>query len=775
MSAMLFVVMLCAAMTTTAAAQVADPPRVSYSGRFVSDVLDEARANGVAIAYSSRLVPPELTVAAEPTAIEDLAILREILDAHALALQLDAGVYIVVRSTESSGKPAELSSSATVEPPTIENITVSASRYEISRDASGSKYLIDQRTIQGMPDVGEDPIRITHRLPGAAASGVSAQAHFRGGDLGEVGIVLNGQRLFDPFHVRDYQNIFSTIDARAIRGVEVYTGGFPVRFGDLMSGVVLMESLDPEKSRHTEIGISVFNTSFLIAANNEDKRWLFSARRGNLDLVIDPKFGEPSYYDVFSQFQFDVTPDMTISVNGLYADDLITIVLETDPDERESASSRTRNAQFWVQLDNRWSEQLSSSTSASYVAYSNRRIGALRDEEKMVADVDDIRDVDQFGVRQDWRYRRSDTHLLQWGFDFTSSRARYDYTGQAEYFGLQALYQNAPADLSRDLSAAPSGASYSLYFSDRRKLSSKTTLEWGLRWDDQTYTNLSSDSQLSPRVSLLHSLGDKTEMRLSWGRYYQSQGIQELQIEDGIDQFWPAQRADHLIAGLIHNFDKQLSVRVELFHKDMRNVRPRFENLYDPLGLIPEFQPDRIRLNADSATSSGVELSLEGQRDAWSWWGSYTLSRAVDSIGGNDEARSWDQRHAVQGGIRWSNDVWDVALAAAAHTGWPATNLRLEQDGTDANGELIYVAIPGPRNALRHSAFASVDFRLSRSFDVPRGSLLAFFEVSNVFNRRNVCCTDWDIAEDAGGTPELDNSLDYWLPLLPAVGILWEF
>ena len=49
-------------------------------------------------------------------------------------------------------------------------------------------------------------------------------------------------RLFDPFHVRDYQNIFSAIDSRAIDGVEVYTGGFPVRFGDRMSGVVLMES-----------------------------------------------------------------------------------------------------------------------------------------------------------------------------------------------------------------------------------------------------------------------------------------------------------------------------------------------------------------------------------------------------------------------------------------------------------------------------------------------------------------------------------------------------
>ena len=93
----------------------------------------------------------------------------------------------------------------------------------------------------------------------------------------------------------------------------------------------------------------------------------------------------------------------------------------------------------------------------------------------------------------------------------------------------------------------------------------------------------------------------------------------------------------------------------------------------------------------------------------------------------------------------------------------------------DPDGESIYAAIPGPRNAEQLATFASIDVRLSRRFDVPRGRLLAFVEVSNVLNRRNVCCVDWDLDEDADGNPFLENSLDYWMPLLPAIGILWEF
>ena len=738
-------------------------------------VLDEIRATGVAIAYSSRLVPSSLTVGAEPPAGDPLAIVEAILAPHSLMLQLESGVYLVVRMPADAAAEAGTPAAERPATPEIENITVSASRYEISRDVSSSNFQIDQRTIQNMPDVGEDPVRITHRLPGAAASGASARAHFRGGEQSEVGIVLNGHHLFDPFHVRDYQSIFSTIDSRAIEGVEVYTGGFPVRFGDNMSGVVLMESLDSEKPRHTEIGVSVFNTSLLFASRKNDTRWLFSARRGNLDLVIDPKFGEPSYYDVFSQFQVDITPDVTLSVNGLYADDLVTVILESEPTEREAASSRTRNAQIWIQLENRWSDRLSSSTSLSYISYANRRFGELNDMEKYVSSVRDIRDTEQFGLQQDWTYTASDTHLMQWGIKFANGDAHYDYVGQAEYFLLQALYEDLENPLTRALSASPSGGSYALYFADRRKLSSKTVLEWGFRWDDQTYTDIPSDSQLSPRISLLRSWGERTEMRLSWGRYYQSQGIHELQIEDGVDIFWPAQSADHYIAGVKHNVTNNVSLRVEAFYKDLKNVRPRFENLYDPLGLIPELQSDRVRLDPTGASSWGVEISLNGENGPWSWWGSYTLSEATDHIDGIDVLRSWDQRHAVQGGLSWSNHGWDLAIAAGAHTGWPTTDLALEQDGTDVNGDPIYIAVPGPRNTLRHGTFASLDFRLSRRFNVPRGSLMAFVEISNVTNRQNTCCIDWDVEIDENGVPVLDSSLDYWLPMLPAIGFLWEF
>lgn len=758
-------------MVTTSATLAEDGRAVSYAGRTLVEVIDDFRAQGLPFVYSTNVLQKDWYVAFEPEPGNPLDIVRQILKPHGLVVRSDAGAYVIVRETVDGGDEAVNDVAQTrVQWPDIENVIVAASRYEISRDISPSSFQIDQRSIQNMPDIGEDPIRVTQRLPGAAASGASAKTHFRGGEENEIGIMLNGQWLFDPFHIRDYQNIFSAIDARAIDGVEVYTGGFPVRYGDRMSGLVLMNSLEPEKPRQHEIGISVFNTSFLTAGSEGDSAWLFSARRGNLDLVIDPKFGQPSYFDVFGEYAIELSPAARLSINALYADDQVEVVLETDPAEREQVVSDTQNAQFWLRLESQWSDSLSSNTVLAFVDFSNRRNGETRDPEKMIATVNDDRDTQQVSLLQDWVWAPSDSHRTQWGLRVTYSDATFRYDAQAEYGGLQEIILDPISEVSRSLRSDPKGASYAAYVSDRWKLSRHAMLEWGLRWDDQTYTELDSDAQLSPRISLMYRSSDRTELRFSAGRYQQSQPVQSLQIEDGVAQYSRAQRADQVVAGLHYLTPGDTAVRIEAFLKKIRRVRPRYENLYDPLGIIPELQADRVRIAPTRGKARGIEVSADHSNAAWTWWASYTWSKVTDRIDGNDVPRSWDQRHAMQAGVSWHNERWTFSAAASIHSGWPTTGLELTQIGVDEDGEPVYEATPGPRNAEHLPTFSSLDARLSRRFDVRRGSLLVFVEVSNLLNRRNVCCIDWDL-DDAG----LERGLDYWMPLLPAIGVLWEF
>jgi len=748
----------------------------SYLGRSVADVIDGFRDDGLPVAYSTSLVSDDLQVTVEPDARDPVSIMQAILAPHGLTLRLESGVWLVVRDRKSP-RPDSLPTAP--EDPVerrLEEIAVSASRYEIPSEAADSHFSLDRATIQSIPTLGDDPMRVVQRLPGAAASGASARTHFRGGDEDEIGILLNGHRLFDPFHVRDFQNIFSAIDARAIEGVEVYTGGFPVRYGERMSGIILMQSLEtPDDWRH-EIGISVYNTSVLTTGTSGRANWLLSARRGNLDLVIDPQFGKPSYSDAFARAGLELTPNAALTFNVLYANDSVEVVLESDPDELEQVHSDTKNLQFWLQLDNRWSDRLSSHSILSAVDFDNVRAGTLNDPEKIVGLVRDARSAQQIGFRQDFSFRASERHALQWGFEIRRNEANYDYRNHAEYFELPAIYPEQPDSIDTQVRASPSGGNYALYVADRWRFSSDTVLEWGLRWDDQTYTGTASDSQLSPRISLLQYLGDRSELRVSWGRYHQAQEIHELQVEDGIDGFWPAQRADHFIIGYLHDFDDHNTLRIEAFRKALDSVRPRFENLFDPLGVIPEVQPDRVRIDAESALATGIEVFFEHDRGPIEWWASYVFADVADRIDDENVHRSWHQRHAAQGGIRWHNEAWDIALAANVHSGWPSTDLALVENGVDDEGETAYLVIPGPRNAGQYDTFASLDFRVSRKWLLPRGRLTAFFEVTNLTNRKNPCCLDWDLEEDdTTGDVTLERGVDYWMPLLPAVGVLWEF
>jgi hypothetical protein len=208
-------------------------------------------------------------------------------------------------------------------------------------------------------------------------------------------------------------------------------------------------------------------------------------------------------------------------------------------------------------------------------------------------------------------------------------------------------------------------------------------------------------------------------------------------------------------------------LRAEVYLKDYTHLRTRYENLYDPLSLAPELRWDRIAIAPSSARAEGVEVLLS-RREAgpWSGWLSYAWSRVVDRTGGADVRRGWDQSHALNAGLGWAQGPWQATVAAQYHTGWPVTPITLDADGG---------VVPGPRNAQRYADYGSLDARLSREWTLPRGTLTAHVEVTNALDRRNPCCTDLAYSFDAAGVATLERELRHWLPLVPAVGLLWKF
>ena len=656
-------------------------------------------------------------------------------------------------------------------PAAVPEVVVTASRYELVRDLVTAPFYVDQRTIEQQPDFGNDPLRALHRLPGAA-SGISAKAHVRGGALDETAVVLNGQRLLDPFHIRDYQSMFSAIDARAIDGMQVYTGGFPARYGDSIGALVRVDALDAHEPRHSELVVSVLNTSVLSAGTIGDGTgsWLVSGRRSNLEHVVHERLGEPAYYDLFGEIGVNFSARTQVSVNALTARDRVLLVTEADPAEREQSANDTRNNTFWVHWQQQWANRLTSSTTFSSGSFESTRAATADDPEKIVAAVTDRRDVEIVAARQDWELRLGAAHALSFGGEYQHLRADYAYEASAHYRGYFLLFPGVAPALSRSATLSPDGELAALYVADRWRIANSTIAEVGLRWDRYDYSGLREETQLSPRISVRHELTPATVLRWSVGRYFQAQGLHELPVEDGVTTFAPAQRANHVVLGVEHRLGERYLIRAEVYRKELDGLRPRFENLFDPLAILPELEPDRARIAPDGAAARGIELSLAyADSAATQWWASYVYAHATDQVAGESVARSWDQRHAAQVGVARESGRWDFGAVLAYHSGWATTGLTLQQSAAGTT-----TAVIGPRNAQRLGSYSSLDLRANRRVPLRVGALDMFVEISNATNRENPCCADFDIEQDGNGF-FLEQEADTWLPRLATFGVRWQF
>ena len=83
--------------------------------------------------------------------------------------------------------------------------------------------------------------------------------------------------------------------------------------------------------------------------------------------------------------------------------------------------------------------------------------------------------------------------------------------------------------------------------------------------------------------------------------------------------------------GYARRFTRGLSLRVDVYDKAYSDLRPRFENLLDPIQLIPEGAPDRIRIDAPKARARGVELTLRRDADlGLAGWVSISLAKTEE-------------------------------------------------------------------------------------------------------------------------------------------------
>ena len=558
----------------------------------------------------------------------------------------------------------------------LEEIVVAASRYSLSADVPDAHTLLTQEEIEGLPRFADDSLKAVHRLPGAASNGLSGLANIRGGEANETLVVFDGLPLYDPFHLRLLLSPASLLDPRILSGLDVHAGGFTARVRRPHERGHRRDLAAARGGPPTTSSVSACSTptrsprSASPTAGASGSPPSAAATSTRSPTSSTPRSASRATADGFGRVDYEFSPQTRGSLHVLMSSD-----------QRGGAQCRRdrvrggRLPQFLFLGDAR--ARLLGRHSADARSFRTRTSpptaqGEVDEAGQRVGTVDDERHYDVLGLKLDGRYR-SERWLHRFGLELRSLSAdvRLPERG-AIRAGLPLPAEPAAAGRPyRPSTRTRPGSHVAAYATSRVLATERLAAELGLRWDD---ADLCRDRRRRPvepaNQPALPGWRHHSPAR-ELGTLPQFQGINELQVEDGIDEFFPAQKADHAILGVEQDLPAGFSLRVEAYRKDYRELRPRYESLFDPLSLVPELRWDRVRIAPDSARAEGVEWLLTRRSDGpWNGWLNYTWSRVRDEVHGADVRRSWDQTHSVGGGITWSHER--LAGDARRHATTPA-------------------------------------------------------------------------------------------------------
>ena len=337
--------------------------------------------------------------------------------------------------------------------------------------------------LANQPNVADDPIRALRRLPGVVQGGLSAASNLRGGETSEVLVLLDGFPLRQPFHLPGYQSPFSLLEEDLIASIDVFTGGFPARYGNRLAGVFDIESAEAGQAPKTAIGISFINAHARTAGESDDgtSSWRASARQGTLRPVLQylsVDAGRPSYSDLSLTGTHRPRADLQLSGNVLWATDEYAL---NDDDERAEISSRTRYS--WLSAEYTPSE-ISRETCGSVTAASKSIAWAMSTNQSSQSAMCPIIATPTCGTRAPSELALERSQPAQHGVRVDAGSADYSYDSVVTFpDALAELFDREPG-FERSLRAAPTQHRFAVFASQRWKLGERWMPEIGLRMQE---------------------------------------------------------------------------------------------------------------------------------------------------------------------------------------------------------------------------------------------------------------------------------------------------
>ncbi len=654
-----------------------------------------------------------------------------------------------------------------------------------------------------IPAVGEpDLFRSLQALPGVSApNDLSNELFIRGGDADQNLIMLDGAVVYSPYHMFGLAGAFNP---DIIEQVNLSLGGFSARYGDRLSSVVDVRTLNG--SNETVSGfanLSLLSSKFTAVGKPAPRvSWLVSGRRtyhdvaarlfvgkrvpyyfydlyGKLvvhpsskDLVFLSTFFSRDLFDHIEESRFgDAGDGYTETVTARFSwDNLIASghwMHEFSPgNEFELQVSQSRNPSDFTILETFTAEPRASETTKEFV----RQRNALSELSRNVDT--DLNLIDRT-LRLDWTLDQLRNHTLRFGGGYSSIHLNYFWEnlfGEFEQDQFIVFFDKAPTDFDyrRRLQSTY------FYAENLWRVNHRLSLRPGFRIEHRDYQNGLS---FEPRLNLSYTASSTLELKAAYGRF--TQGL-ATSAEEGFIRFLPVPfpaendlptgKANHFLAGLRWQTD-DWQISGDVYYKSL-------DDLLKAISGVPEF-------TSGHGEAYGIELGAKKLGDRLSFEVNYALSYTKRHFDGQDYFSRFDQRHSFNSfgrynlGKNWMlNFRWTLATgqpftsrevlfrrrAFDPLTGeWLATNDAIESPKADFSSD---------RNTVRYPTYHRLDLGLVKRIQKRGWAILPYIQAVNVYYRRNVLAYDWEHDRNTG---TIKRKTIPQLPVLPTFGVSFEF
>lgn len=382
-------------------------------------------------------------------------------------------------------------------------------------------------------------------LPGTTTVAEDGRLFVRGGEADETQIFIDGIRVFTP-----YTPTTNNIPTRGryspflFDGITFSTGGYSAEYGQALSSVLLLNTIDEPDQEKTDIGLmtvgatlgntqkwdkssisvnaSYINLAPYLAIYQDRNDWKkpFEGISGETVFRYRTDSGLFKFYTAFDATNFELTQEDINLVDGL--------------DFSLRNNNLYTNASYQGMLNDVWSIF----GGVSYTL-ANNKVAVMEN------DIDNTENSAHFKLK--FKRRFSSSFKLNFGGDYFLTDFEEDFENEFadETYGYR-------SNIASFFSEAD------IFFS--KELAMKA----GIRAE---HSNVFDEFTLSPRLSLAYKTSPKSQISLAYGDFYQNPTSNVLKFNQDLR----AQKASHYILNYQLNNDGRI-FRAEAYYKDYDNL-----------------------------------------------------------------------------------------------------------------------------------------------------------------------------------------------------------